>query len=155
MKYITAGLLIGWLLMQQTMAASLPQQKLTEVLEQHQGEVIYLDFWASWCGPCRQSMPWMNQMQQKYQAQGFSVVSINVDADKSLADLFLQQNTVNFEVIFDPQGDVAQQYKIIGMPSSYLIGRDGKIKLSHVGFFNHQKSQYEQDIVKLLGAKDE
>lgn len=129
------------------------QTVLEQTLSEHQGEVIYLDFWASWCGPCRKSFPWMNKIQKQYQQQGFSVISINLDADKSLATKFLLQTPADFTVIYDPKGKIAKHFKIQGMPSSLLIGRDGQIKASHTGFFTKKIPQYQQEIEALLAQK--
>ncbi len=132
---------------------STSQIALEQTLEAHKGKVVYLDFWASWCGPCRKSFPWMNKIQAQYQAQGFSVISINLDANKSLAEKFLQERPANFPVIYDPKGKIAKHFKIQGMPSSMLIGRDGQIKSKHTGFFTKKIAQYQQEIERLLIAK--
>lgn len=126
---------------------------LEQVLAQHKGEVVYLDFWASWCGPCRKSFPWMNKVAAKYKQQGFSVVSVNLDANKALATKFLDETPADFTVIYDPKGKIAKHFKIQGMPSSMLIGRDGKIKLRHTGFYTKKISQYQQEIEQLLATK--
>lgn len=131
------------------------EQSLASLLLHHQGKVIYLDFWASWCGPCRKSFPWMNQIQAKLKQRGFMVISVNLDAERELADKFINDNPIGFPVVFDPEGDIASSYQLKGMPSSYIIGRDGKIKYSHVGFFTNRQPQYEQEIIKLLGASNE
>lgn len=127
---------------------------LEQLVLKHKGNVIYLDFWASWCGPCRKSFPWMNKVQEKYQDQGFTIISINLDSNKVLADKFLQEVPANFVVIYDPQGKVAKHFNIQGMPSSILIGRNGMIKSSHSGFFNKKISQYQQEIEHLLVEKE-
>lgn len=126
---------------------------LEQALNKHKGEVIYLDFWASWCGPCRKSFPWMNKIQNKYKQQGFSVISVNLDANKDLATKFLNEIPASFTVIYDPKGKIAKHFKIQGMPSSMLIGRDGKIKFRHSGFFTKKISQYQQEIEQLLAIK--
>jgi len=126
------------------------RQALEQALAQHKGEVVYLDFWASWCVPCRKSFPWMNMVQEKYQTKGFSVISVNLDADYALAQKFLKENPASFSVIYDPKGKLAKHFKIQGMPSSMLIGRDGKIKQRHTGFFTKKIPQYQQEIEKLL-----
>jgi len=131
------------------------QQSLTKMLEKHQGKVIYLDFWASWCGPCRRSFPWMNEMQTSYQDKGFVVVSVNLDAEHELAEAFLKETPALFEVVYDAKGETAQKYRVKGMPTSYLIGRDGKIKVAHTGFFNAKRAQYESEIKHLLSLKAE
>lgn len=126
---------------------------LEQTLSKHKGEVVYLDFWASWCVPCRRSFPWMNEIQEKYKQQGFSIVSVNLDANKALAEKFLLELPANFSVIYDPKGKIAKHFKIQGMPSSMLIGRDGKIKSRHTGFFIDKIPQYQQEIEQLLKNK--
>jgi thiol-disulfide isomerase/thioredoxin len=124
--------------------------ELEQALSKHKGDVVYLDFWASWCGPCRKSFPWMNKVQAQYQQQGFRVISINLDADKKLAEKFLIETPATFDVIYDPKGKIARHFKIQGMPSSMLIGRDGEIKSRHTGFFPNKISEYQQEIETLL-----
>ena len=119
-------------------------------LENFKGKVVYLDFWASWCVPCKKSFPWMNEMKQSYAAQGFEIVAVNLDKDRKLADEFLKEMDVNFKVAFDEAGKSASEYKLRGMPSSYLIGRDGKVYASHIGFREKDKEQLEQAIKNLL-----
>lgn len=125
---------------------------LKKALEKHKGEVVYLDFWASWCGPCRKSFPWMNQIEAKYKSQGFSVISVNLDVNKTLAAKFLKETPASFTVIYDPKGKIAKHFKIQGMPSSMLIGRDGEIKSRHTGFFTKKIPVYQQEIEQLLLA---
>ncbi len=119
-------------------------------LLQYEGKVVYLDFWASWCVPCRDSFPWMAELKEKYAAQGLEVVAVNLDKDKALADEFLESMKVNFVVAFDASGDTAANYELRGMPGSYLIGRDGNIHASHVGFRDRDKEKLETAIEKLL-----
>jgi thiol-disulfide isomerase/thioredoxin len=114
------------------------------------GQVVYLDFWASWCKPCRQSFPWMNQMQQKYASQGLQIIAINLDTESSLAKDFLDKVPAQIPIIYDPEGNIASDYQLIGMPSSYLIDKTGKIRFSHKGFFTRTKSLYEEELVLLL-----
>lgn len=114
------------------------------------GKVVYLDFWASWCVPCRKSFPWMNEMMETYKDQGLEVVAINLDKERTLADEFLKKVEANFTVAFDQKGDSAKAYKLRGMPSSYLIGRDGKLYASHIGFREKDKPKMEQAIQQLL-----
>lgn len=127
---------------------------LEKKLQENIGKVVYVDFWASWCGPCRKSFPWMNEIQEKYKHQGFNVVSINLDSNKALADKFLVETPANFSVIYDPKGAIAKHFKIQGMPSSMIIGRDGKIKSRHTGFFPNKKTTYQQEIERLLNNEE-
>ena len=114
------------------------------------GKVVYLDFWASWCKPCKESFPWMHQMKETYKDQGLEVLAINLDKDRNLADEFLKGMDVNFVIAFDEAGDTATEYQLRGMPSSYLIGRDGKLYASHIGFREKDKAAMEQAIQELL-----
>lgn len=122
-------------------------------LAQYQGKVVYLDFWASWCKPCRQSFPWMDAMQSKYAADGLVVVSVNLDEQRTDADKFLKQVPADFPVVYDPEGKLAEQYQLIGMPTSFLIGRDGKLVKRHSGFFDSSPAEYEGEIRTLLGKQ--
>lgn len=119
-------------------------------LAQLKGRVIYLDFWASWCDPCRESFPWMASLKEKYGNQGLEVVAVNLDKEREKADAFLKNMNVNFVVAFDPSGDSASKYELRGMPGSYLIGRDGNIHASHLGFRDSDKEKLEAAIKILL-----
>jgi thiol-disulfide isomerase/thioredoxin len=114
------------------------------------GQVVYLDFWASWCKPCRQSFPWMNQMQQKYAAQGLQIIAINLDTESALAKDFLDKVPAQIPIIYDPEGNIASSYQLLGMPSSYLIDKKGNIRFAHKGFFTRTELLYEQELVLLL-----
>lgn len=129
---------------------SLPTSNGYITLKSLKGRVVYVDFWASWCDPCRESFPWMNQMQERYAKQGLSIVAINLDKDRKLADQFLNEVPVNFKVAFDPEGKVATAYNVLGMPSSYLIDRGGNIHYVHVGFKAFSKADLEARIKSLL-----
>jgi cytochrome c biogenesis protein CcmG/thiol:disulfide interchange protein DsbE len=122
-------------------------------LDQYRGKYVYLDFWASWCGPCRQSFPWMNEMQAKYGAQGLQVIGVNVDAKHDEARDFLAATPARFVVAFDPAGAAPLSYGIKGMPSSVLIGPDGKVVFEHSGFRAADRAELESRIKALLGAK--
>ena len=119
-------------------------------LEKHRGKVVYLDFWASWCVPCKKSFPWMHDIKQRYADQGLEVVAVNLDKDRKLAVKFLQEMDVNFIVAFDESGESASRYKLKGMPGSYLIGRDGQVYMSHIGFHDKDKEPLESAIKSLL-----
>jgi thiol-disulfide isomerase/thioredoxin len=131
-------------------AFQLPAGKENISLAKLQGKVVYLDFWASWCTPCRKSFPWMNEIQSKYQDQGLVVVAVNLDKSKRKADEFLKEFERNFIVAFDPDGKTAEDYKVMGMPSSYLIDRNGQLHLSHIGFRESDTEKLESKIRELL-----
>jgi len=117
------------------------------------GRVVYLDFWASWCAPCRQSFPWMQSLQATYAPEGLTVVAVNVDRERRAADRFLAQYPVQFAVHFDPQGSVAEAFQIHGMPTSILIDRQGKVRYTHIGFRPVDGAAYERQVRELLEEK--
>lgn len=117
---------------------------------QFKGKVVYVDFWASWCKPCKKSFPWLNQLQQKYKDQGLVVLAINLDKEKHLADAFLEKIPSNFIVAFDPEGDTAKSFNIKGMPSSYLIDRNGYVIGRHSGFREKDTANLEKGVVNAL-----
>ncbi len=128
-----------------------------ELLDQHLknelGNVVYVDFWASWCIPCRKSFPWMNSIKAQYQAQGLTIISINLDHSRALADEFLKESPANFPVIYDPKGLIARKYQLKGMPSSFIVNRQGQIVSAHVGFNQIKQEAYESEIKTLLNAQ--
>jgi thiol-disulfide isomerase/thioredoxin len=119
-------------------------------LDTLKGKVVLLDFWASWCGPCRQSFPWLNQMQQKYGAEGLVILAINEDEERADAEFFLKKYPAQFSLVFDKNGKLASQYQLQGMPTSILLDRKGQIRFSHAGFFQKKAAGYEQEIQQLL-----
>ncbi|MEH6825246.1 MAG: TlpA disulfide reductase family protein [Motiliproteus sp.] len=119
-------------------------------LSDYKGKVLLVDFWASWCGPCRESFPWMNSMQQQYQTQGLEVVAINLDEEPELARAFLQQVPASFTVLLDTDAQLPAAFGLIGMPTSYLIDREGRIRARHVGFHASRVDDYENSIKTLL-----
>jgi len=114
------------------------------------GRVVLLDFWASWCGPCKQSFPWLAQMQAKHGPAGLRVVAVNLDRSRAAADAFLAQVPARFAVAFDPAGEVARAYAIQGMPSSVLVSAEGRVLLQHAGFRDDDRPQLEAAIVAAL-----
>ncbi len=122
-------------------------------LHAYRGQVVYLDFWASWCGPCKQSFPWMESLKDAYAARGLRVVAIDLDRDKSDADRFLTKFHPDFDVIFDPNGSLAERYRIHGMPTSMLIDRHGTVRFTHIGFRPADAAAYEKQVKVLLAEK--
>jgi len=98
------------------------------------GKVVYIDFWASWCGPCRRSFPWLAELQKKYGDRGFTVVAVNLDKTRDAADEFLEKLPAPFTIAYDPDGKAAESFHVSAMPSSFLVGRDGAVIESHTGF---------------------
>jgi len=127
-------------------AVSAPAPELAE----YRGKLVYVDFWASWCVPCRQSFPWMNSMHQQYGSKGLVILAVNMDQVRTEADAFLKQYPADFAIRFDPQGQLAQQFKVRGMPTSALVGRDGKVLWTHEGFRSKDPAALEQALRKAL-----
>ena len=125
----------------------------TVSLKQYRNQVVYVDFWASWCAPCKHSFPWLNQMQERYGEDGFKVIAINVDKDKAKAQKFLERMPACFDIAYDPEGEVADLYSLKVMPSSYLIDRDGNLVYAHKGFKSSDGSHMEDRIKKLVDNK--
>jgi thiol-disulfide isomerase/thioredoxin len=128
----------------------LPTQNGTVSLEELRGKVVLVDFWASWCGPCRQSFPWMSEVAEHNAANGFVVVAINLDKSREPADAFLHQFTPSFIVAFDPAGKTAEAYDVATMPSSYLVGRDGRVVYRHAGFDARDTETLEKKIKETI-----
>lgn len=119
-------------------------------LSNYRGQVVYLDFWASWCQPCRKSFTWMNKMQKLYGKEGFKVIAVNLDESRTKADKFLQQIPANFDVAFDPRGNTAESYQVKAMPSSYLIDKNGKVVHANLGFRGNDEDKLEEKIRSLI-----
>ena len=114
------------------------------------GRVVYLDFWATWCPPCRKSFPWMDDMQTQYADDGLTIIAISIDRKRELAERFVQQMEPSFTIAHDPKGTVSRKYGVNAMPTSYLIDRQGNIVNTHIGFRNSDKDKLEQQIEDLL-----
>lgn len=115
-----------------------------------EGRVIWVDFWASWCVPCRRSFPWLNTMQRKYGMAGFQIIAVNLDKDRALADGFLREVPAEFSLRFDPAGALAKQFGVQTMPSSFLIDAAGNVITSHFGFRSSEAAEYEDSIKAAL-----
>jgi cytochrome c biogenesis protein CcmG, thiol:disulfide interchange protein DsbE len=119
-------------------------------LSAYRGKVVYLDFWASWCTPCRRSFPWLDGLVSEYAKRDLVVIGVNVDQDHALAEQFLNATPANFPIVYDPHGDIATAFKVVGMPSAVLIDRTGHVRFQHVGFSEKRKEEYEAHIQSLL-----
>jgi DsbE subfamily thiol:disulfide oxidoreductase len=114
------------------------------------GQVVLLNFWASWCGPCRQEMPILDDIHKQYSSLGFSVLGVNLDAKSSKAINYLKDTPVTFPVLYDPKGDVSGTYGVQAMPSTVIIDKDGNVRFLHEGYKSGYEDDYRKQIKKLL-----
>lgn len=114
------------------------------------GKIVYVDFWASWCGPCKLSFPWMNDMHTKFAARGLEIVAINVDTRMADAQRFLATMPAKFTVAFDAKGQTPKQFDVKAMPTSYLLDGDGKVLYVHAGFRDADRAGLEAAIENAL-----
>lgn len=119
-------------------------------LSELRGQVVLLNFWASWCGPCRQEMPLLEKLQQRYSALGFTVLGVNVEEDSSKARTLLKDIPVSFPILFDTQNTVSKQYKVSAMPSTVMIDRDGNMRYLHKGYKPGDEAQYKKWVKQLI-----
>ncbi len=119
-------------------------------LAEQRGRVVLVNFWATWCAPCRQEMPLLNQLYQKYQGSGFTLLGVNVDEDSRNAINLATKLGVSFPVLLDADKAVSKRYDLSSMPSTLLIDRDGKVRYVHRGYQAGFEALYEQQIRELL-----
>ena len=119
-------------------------------LTQYRGKVMVLDFWASWCAPCRRSFPWWNKMHAKYADEGLVIIGVNLDNDPESALAFLEEYPADFNIYYDTNKELAKKFGVQAMPSSYIVGRDGEIYAKHFGFKVKKQDEYEAVIVDAL-----
>ncbi len=118
-------------------------------LEEYRGQVVLINFWASWCGPCRQEMPILDRLHQRYEDTGFSVLGVNVEEDSSSALKVVDRTGVTFPVLFDTEQVVSRLYELKAMPSTVVVDRDGNVRYIHKGYKPGDESKYVE-VVKAL-----
>jgi peroxiredoxin len=119
-------------------------------LSELRGNVVMVNFWASWCGPCRQEMPLLQQLYVRYQGMGFTLLGVNVDEDPAAAQKMLKEIPVNFPILYDSSNKVSKQYQVKAMPSTFMVDRDGNIRYLHKGYKAGYEDDYQQQIRTLL-----
>jgi peroxiredoxin len=119
-------------------------------LSEHLGEVILINFWATWCGPCRQEMPLLDELYGKYQRAGLTLLSINLDDDRERAVEMAQTLSVSYPVLFDERKEVSRSYQVGTMPSTILIDREGVIRYVSEGFKPGYDKRYTDQLRELL-----
>lgn len=119
-------------------------------LEDFRGQVVMLNFWASWCGPCRQEMPLMDTIYEQYKDLGFTVLAVNVDENREEALRFLEKVPVSYPILYDPESQVSEQYNVQAMPTTVMIDRNGNARFVHYGYKPGYEDDYEQQIRQLV-----
>jgi thiol-disulfide isomerase/thioredoxin len=123
-------------------------------LADYRGQVVYLDFWASWCAPCRESFPFMNELQRELAGKGLQILAVSVDKTPEDARRFLARYPAQFTVALDAAAACPAAFQLQGMPSSYIIDKGGAVRAIHAGFRNRDRAQIRQQLLDVLdGAK--
>ena len=117
------------------------------------GQVVMINFWASWCGPCRQEFPALDQIYSKYKPMGFQIVAINVESEKADAERFLGKTPVNFPILFDPDNRVSGSYGVSAMPTTFLVDRQGRVRWQHRAYKPGDEAKYIDQIRAILREK--
>jgi len=122
-------------------------------LQERRGEVVLINFWASWCGPCRQEMPILDRLHQRYQDAGFSVLGVNVEGKRKPAEKIAKKSGVTFPVLIDAGQKVSKTYELEAMPTTVVVDRNGKVRYIHRGYKSGDEAKYIE-VVKQLIAED-
>jgi peroxiredoxin len=139
-----------------TTSAPAPQFSLaarggkTVNLAQYKGQVVMINFWATWCGPCRQEMPLLESIYKKYNKMGFTLLGVNVEPDPKAADGWLKATPVSFPILFDTKSEVSKMYEVAGMPSTVIVDRKGNVRVIHRGYKPGDENVYQDNIRKLV-----
>lgn len=119
-------------------------------LADYKGKVVYLDFWASWCGPCKFSFPYMEYLANTFPSKDLVVIADNLDHSKASAQAFLKQINNQIPIIYDQKGVLATRFNVSDMPTAVLIDRDGKVRYIHKGFFKDKEDDYTSQVLELI-----
>jgi peroxiredoxin len=153
---ITAALILAVPALAGAPGTAAPQFSLTArggqnvSLAQYKGQVVMLNFWASWCGPCRQEMPLLESIYKKYNKLGFTMLGVNVEPDSNAANAWLKETPVSFPILYDTESKVSKLYDVAGMPTSVIIDRAGKVRLIHRSYRPGDENEYLDSIRTLI-----
>ena len=150
---LLAGLAASFALVAALLPATTRAEADTLDLAKYRGKVVYVDFWASWCGPCKLSFPFMQQLAARYPAGDVAVVTINLDRQRPAAEAFLRQVHGALPVVYDPAGNLAKTWKVADMPTSLVFDRKGAMRFRHQGFFPGKAAEYEAHVTQLVREK--
>jgi peroxiredoxin len=119
-------------------------------LHEQRGQVVMVNFWASWCGPCKVELPHLNKLYDRYRGSGFVLLGVNIDEDPRLAASIAQRMGLNFPILLDSDKAVAKRYDLGTMPSTVIIDRDGRVRQIHLGYRDGLEATYEKQVRDLL-----
>lgn len=119
-------------------------------LSEYRGDVVMINFWATWCGPCRQEMPLLDELYQRYERVGFSLLGVNIDDDSRRAMQMIEELGVKFPVLFDARKEVSELYEVEAMPVTVLVDREGNVRYVHHGYKPGYEDKYLDQIRSLL-----
>ncbi len=119
-------------------------------LSEYRGDVVMINFWASWCGPCRQEMPLLEELFQEYEPLGFTILGVNVEENSADAKKLLKKIPVSFPILFDNTSTVSRLYDVVAMPSTVLVDRDGNMRYLHQGYKPGYIEKYQQQVRELI-----
>ncbi|HHJ12773.1 MAG TPA: TlpA family protein disulfide reductase [Gammaproteobacteria bacterium] len=119
-------------------------------LSEHRGEVVLINFWASWCAPCRQEMPLLDELYREYEPLGFTILGVNVEEDSRAALAMLEDIPVSFPILLDTESKVSKLYQVVAMPTSVLVDRDGNMRYIHHGYKPGYEETYQQQVRELI-----
>ena len=151
-----AGILLVWSASADELSGAAPDFDLASrdggrvALSDLTGQVVMVNFWATWCGPCRQEMPQLEALYERYSDLGFTLLGVNVEEDSSGADAFLADTPVSFPILFDPENQVSELYNVVAMPSTVLIDKSGNLRFIHHGYQPGYENEYQSQIRALI-----
>jgi len=144
------------LLVATTLCASEPSPEQRIGLPDHAGEVVYVDFWASWCAPCKEALPWVLAKQAELGDRGFTLITVNMDRDRAAAEAFLESiDAADVTMIHDPEGAIAGAFGLEALPTSCIYGRDGELRSRHEGFSSKHAETIARELEALLAEPRE
>jgi peroxiredoxin len=119
-------------------------------LSEYRGDVVMINFWASWCAPCREEMPLLEDLYAKYSDLGFTLLGVNVEEDSSKADEFLRDVPVSFPILFDNKNQVTELYNVVAMPTTVIVDRGGNMRYLHRGYLPGYEEEYKKQVKELI-----
>ncbi len=122
----------------------------TVSLAQFKGDVVMINFWASWCGPCRQEMPLLDDIYKQYKDMGFTLLGVNVEPDAHDANAWLKKTPVSYPILYDPKSRVSQLYRVQAMPATVIVDRNGVVRFMHNGYLPGDENRYMNSIRALI-----